>query len=317
MLGLRPFGALLGQFHETLKAWGWERAYPLFVKTGNLMVPQFPPDHRRELEAMAKASGVERDLLVFANTIPDMMKLVGCSTLLIESSRSATGQPLFGRNLDWPSVGSMHEYVVVTVYRPKGKHAFASIGYPPMLGCPSGINDAGLCLAQNEVYTSRDGSPRFNPAGTPMLLAFRRVLEECATIQEAEQLLCSLKRTKMCNMTVCDRNGGAVFEITPKNIVVRRPSEGIGVCTNHFRTNELATSLVCRRYAVLERSRELKELGVKEVAQQLHAVNQGKMTLQTMVFEPAALRLHLAFGKGPATALPLKPLELARFFKAE
>jgi hypothetical protein len=41
---------------------------------------------------MAKACGVDRDLLVFANTIPDMMKLVGCSTLIIEPSRSATGQ---------------------------------------------------------------------------------------------------------------------------------------------------------------------------------------------------------------------------------
>jgi isopenicillin-N N-acyltransferase-like protein len=121
----------------------------------------------------------------------------------------------------------------------------------------------------------------------------------------------------MCNLTVCDRRSGAVLEITPKNIVVRQPREGIGACTNHFRTKELATSLVCPRYAILEKSRELKALGVKEVAQQLHAVNQGKMTLQTMVFEPAALRLHLAFGKGPATALPLAPLELAPLFKAE
>jgi hypothetical protein len=315
VLGMKPFAGLLTQFQDTLKAWGRERMYPLFLKTGNLMLPQFPPDHRRELEAIAKASGVDRDLLVFANTIPDMMKLIGCSTLIVESSRSTTGQPLFGRNLDWPPVGSLHEYVLVTVYRPKGKHAFASIGYPPMLGCPSGINDAGLCLAQNEVYTSRDGSPRFSPAGTPMLLAFRRVLEECTTIHEAEQLLRSLQRTKMCNLTVCDRTGGAVFEITPKNLVVRRPQQGVGACTNHFRTQELATSLVCPRYALLEKSQELKKLGVTEVARQLHAVNQGKMTLQTMIFEPAALRLHLAFGIGPATALPLKRLELALLFE--
>jgi len=103
VLGVKPFSGLLSQLKETLKAWGWERAYPLFIKTGNLMVTQFPPDHLRELEAMAKASGVDRDLFVFANTIPDMMKLVRCSTLILEPSKSATGQPLFGRNLDWPS----------------------------------------------------------------------------------------------------------------------------------------------------------------------------------------------------------------------
>jgi hypothetical protein len=317
VLGMKPFAGLLTQFQDTLKAWGWERMYPLFIKTGNLMLPQFPPDHRRELEAIAKTSGVDRDLLVFANTIPDMMKLVGCSTLIIEPSRSTTGQPLFGRNLDWPPVGSLHENTLVTVYRPRGKHAFASIGYPPMLGCPSGINDAGLCLAQNEVYTSRDGSPRFNPTGTPMLLAFRRILEECTTIQEAEQLLRSLQRTKMCNLTVCDKTGGAVFEITPKSLVVRRPRDGIAACTNHFRTQELATSLLCSRYALLEKNQKLNKFGVTEVARQLHAVNQGTMTLQTMIFEPAALRLHLAFGKGPATALPLKRLELAPLLRAD
>ena len=33
-----------------------------------------------------------------------------------------------------------------------------------------------------------------------------------------------------------------------------------------------------------------------------------------MVFEPAALKLHLAFGKGPATRLPLHTLELKGLF---
>jgi isopenicillin-N N-acyltransferase-like protein len=141
------------------------------------------------------------------------------------------------------------------------------------------------------------------------------VLEECATVGEAETLLRSMRRTTYACLTLCDRDGGAVFEITPKNLVVRKAEKGVCACTNHFCTKGLALPCACRRLPVLEKCRELKALGLAEVAKKLHAVNQGAWTLQTMIFEPARLRLHLAFGKGPATALPLKALELGPLFK--
>ena len=53
----------------------------------------------------------------------------------------------------------------------------------------------------------------------------------------------------------CGSNGGAVFEITPKNVVVRKPVKGICACTNHFRSEELATNKKCYRYDILARSR--------------------------------------------------------------
>src|SRR5205085_6318195 len=109
--------------------------------------------------------------------------------------RSATGQPLFGRNLDYPTLGFLHEYTLVTVYRPTGKHAFVSIGFPGFIGCLSGMNDAGLTIAILEVYQTRDESPAFDAQGTPFALCFRRVLEECSTAAEAEALLRSMKRT--------------------------------------------------------------------------------------------------------------------------
>jgi len=56
----------------------------------------------------------------------------GCSSLLIEPSRSATGGPLFGRNLDFYGRGILHKYSLVAVYRPDGKHAFAAVTFP---GC--------------------------------------------------------------------------------------------------------------------------------------------------------------------------------------
>ena len=53
----------------------------------------------------------------------------------------------------------------------------------------------------------------------------------------------------------------------------------------------------------------------QSVELRLDAVNQGRLTLQTMIFEPAALKLHLAIGKCPASKLPLKELELGPLLK--
>jgi isopenicillin-N N-acyltransferase-like protein len=316
-LALKPATGLTKLADRFVKGSGWERLYPVLLKTGNIMLPQFPPDHRTELEEAAKASGWPKDLLVFANTIPDLRKLAGCSALLVEPARSATGGPLFGRNVDARPIGPLHEYTLVMVYRPAGKRAFASIVYPGMLGCASGMNDAGLALAELTVTTAADGSVALDPAGVPFTLALRRVLEECRTVEDAEKLLRSLKRTVRQNVAVCDQRHAVVFEITPKTLAVRPADGGVCACTNHFRTIALATQTDCPRYTTLVQSRGMGKLNVADVARQMDAVNQGAWTLETMVFETAALKLHLAFGKGPATRLPLHTLDLKDLFATE
>jgi isopenicillin-N N-acyltransferase like protein len=314
-LALKPASKLLTVAEEFKKSQRLEQVFPLLLKAGTAMAPQFPPRHLKELEAAAKASGWSRDLLVLGNTFPDLRKLGGCSALIVESGRSATGGPLFGRNLDWRPFGTLHEYTLVVVCRPEGKHAFASIVYPGMFGCVTGFNDAGLTLADLSVYAANDGSAKFDAAGTPYTLALRRVLEECSTVEEAEKLLRSLKRTTMLNVAICDKKRGAVFEITTKNIIVRGSFDDVCACTNHFRTRELATyATKCERYAVLEKSRESKTLTVADMAKKMGAVHQGETTLQTMVIETSALKLHLAFGKGPATRFPLRTLDLGDLF---
>jgi isopenicillin-N N-acyltransferase-like protein len=317
MLALKPASGLMMLADTFVKAQGWERLYPTFLKLGSFMAGRFPPDHLKELEAAAKASGWPRDLLVFGNTVPDLRKFGGCSVLMVEPGRSATHGLLFGRNLDWPPFAKLHEYTLVTVYRPQGKHAFASIAYPGMLGCFSGMNDAGLTLADLTVNSASDDSAKFNPAGTPYTLALRRVLEECATVEEAEKLLRAGTRTTMQNVAIADRKHGAVFEITTKTIVKRGSTDNICVCTNHFRSKELAVAgnAPCPRYELLAKSRESAPLAVTDVAKQMDAVNQGAWTQQTMVMETASLKLHLAFGAGPATRLPLASVDLRELFK--
>src|SRR5262245_17144732 len=102
VLVLKPASQLLKNVDDLLEAHGLKKLFPLLMKTGSVMTPQFPRDHLAELEAMSKHSDWPRDLLVFANTFPDLMSLTACSALLVSSEKSATGSPLFGRNLDIP-----------------------------------------------------------------------------------------------------------------------------------------------------------------------------------------------------------------------
>jgi predicted choloylglycine hydrolase len=278
------------------------------------LAKQLPPDHRDELRAFADQSGIDRDMGLLGNMLADIYRDISCSSLIVEPAKSATGGPLFGRNLDFYTLSLLDKYSLVTVHRPKGKHAFVSIGFPGLFGCLSGMNDAGLSLAVHEVFLSHDGSPIFNPKGMPYAFSFRRILEECTTIEEAEKLLRSTERTTILSLAVCDRQHCVVLEMTPKSVAARGPSDGILACTNHFRTDELAVFTWCPRYRKLILSRKSDQLDVAEVGKKMDEVNMGRMTVQTMIFEPAALKLHLAIGACPSSSLPLKLLELGPLF---
>jgi isopenicillin-N N-acyltransferase-like protein len=247
-------------------------------------------DHRTELEAMARASKRPFDLAMFANTVYDLSSTMGCSTVIAEGSRSSAGGPVMGRNFDWLPTRGMRAHTLIVVEHPVGKRSFAVVTVPPILGCISGMNDAGLSCTVNEIHLPQAADkPQFRWDGVPMLFAFRRVLEECATVDEAVTLLRSLKRTTTACLTVCDAKGGAVLEITPKTIEVRRAVNGVVCCTNHFCSQVLAKPTKCWRYEKLEPLYAADgKFGVAEVFTQLDAVNQGKYTLQSMVFEPAA-----------------------------
>lgn len=273
---------------------------------------------------MGRGAGVDMERLIVGNTMFDLKKVFACSALLVEPGRSATGGPLLGRNLDYPSLGYIQEHSLVTVYRPSGKHAFVSVGFPGLVGCLSGMNDAGLALAVLEVGQAKDGEPTFNALGIPYALCFRKLLEECTTIDEAYAMLQKLPRTVLLNLVVADRESVAVFEITPGRVARREPVDGTAPCTNHFCHRTLKVDDPVNVARTRDRMSLLEDLvggvdklGPEDVRQHLHAVNLGKLTLQTMLFEPRTLRLHLAVGKIPASQAPFRVIDLAPLLKGD
>lgn len=316
MLAIRNAPDLTGLHQQFLKDSGQEKAYPLIVIAAKQLRDNFPKHHLEEMEAAAMAADRNLDRLYFANTIADLSSGLGCSTVVVEKERSKTGSPLFGRNFDWLPSKGIAEHTLIVVYKGEGKRAFAAITVTPIEGVVSGMNDAGLCVTINEISLkkSKDKAP-FNWKGTPLLLSFRRVLEECSTVAEAEKLLRSMERTTSCCLTICDANGGVVFEITPKNLEVRPAENGVCCCTNHFRTDKLMVENKCWRYDRLAPlCKPGEKLGVKEVFSRLDDVHQGKATLQAMVFEPKERVLHFAYGEGPATRKDPHRINLGKLF---
>ena len=304
------------QLHKVGFLWG------MFAYSGNNMVKGFPADYRTEMDAMVKASKTDRAGVVVGNTFFDLQKAIACSALLVGPERSAVKGPLLGRNLDYPSLNYINHYSLVTVVRPRGKHAYAAIGFPGLIGVVSGMNDAGLALGVLEVYDVKAGEKTFDSKGLPYALCHRRLLEECTTIAEAKTLLEKLPRTTTINLAVADSDGVAVFEITPGSVVQRDPSKGLGVCTNHYLSPKLKPQTPLNindsyeRYETLEKAvKGDKRLSPDEIRRKLNEVNLGELTLQTMVFEPRALKLHLSIGKVPASSQPLTTLDLKPLFK--
>lgn len=319
VLAVKAAPGLDGLRREFLKDSKQEDAYDGIKLLARQLKKNFPKDHLVEMDAAAKHGGQEADLLYFANTVYDLSSGMGCSTVVVEPGRSKTGAPLFGRNFDWLPSKGIDDHTLVIVYQPKGKKAFATVTICPITGCISGMNEDGLAVTINQIQLNQSkDKPAFNWKGTPTLALYRRVLEECGSVAEAEELLKKSERTSTSCMTICDPKGGAVFEISPKAVATRRAVNDVCCCTNHFRTDLLGVGEKCPRMTtLLPLQKGDATFGVSDVFASLDGVNLGKDTLQSMVFEPKARALHLKLGdlKAPATKKEAVTLELAKLFK--
>ena len=308
--------------------------WPQVQKKAAGLEANFPEAHRAELKALADAAGrdvVSHDRLVAANGLFDLGHVPhselarGCSSAIVPPELSATKGLLFGRNLDFFHFGYLHRYSLLMVYRSNDprKRAFVSAGFPGLVGCYTGMNDAGLTIASHEVQDP-DATTLFNPRGVPSYMTYRRVLEECATVGDAVKLLDGADRASVTSLVVADTQGGAVIEVTPDTLAVRRFKDKPGVCTNHFcamKNPKLVEKFdTFKRFDVLSESvqgTKDKRVGIDDLQKGLHAArlvgaDGADLTIQTFVFEPAERKVHLRFGdgNGPATAGKLVTLNL-------
>ncbi len=92
----------------------------------------------------------------------------------------------------------------------------------------------------------------------------------------------------------------ATAEITPEGVTVRVriARQGGTISTNHQRGEDQDTAGQCWRYDLLHEmsGAQFGHIGVKELQGMMEKVQQGKMTMQSMVFEPKNQVMYLATG---------------------
>ncbi len=293
---------------------GWEG----LIARGRNFWRYVPENYRRELVTMAEAAGLNHDELFAINVLPDIYRSIACSSLIVLPERSATGKVLFGRNLDFFSPRQLYRYTIVKVYESDGGgHRFVSIGFPGFVGCLTGMNDAGLCLAVHEVHFTNDGSPICSPHGIPYAMMTRQIMEHCSNVEEAIAHLRKSPRTTLLNIALCDPKRAVVAEITPKTVAVREAARGLLACTNHFCTPELKVFVISRRYGELLEAYNIPKIDVATVQKKLDDVNLGFLSIQSVVFEPEDLVMHLSAGFPPVTKRPYHRLEMRTFLQSE
>jgi isopenicillin-N N-acyltransferase like protein len=208
-----------------------------------------PPDIREEMQAITKASGIDYETLLMINIIPNFYNLFESGVVACES-KSIEKTPVFGGNINLfnnPIVP--RDIQLVVVYHVKGKKSFASITFPGMLGCFTGINEHGLCLGNILVSNAKD-NPELE--GLPSALVNRSILENASNIEEASRIIEKSERITPGNLILCDENTTKVIEYSPSQIFYRLPNKDTLFATNYFFTEEMSYSKVSQNEWGLE-----------------------------------------------------------------
>jgi hypothetical protein len=317
VLGVKPAAGAVTVFKDLLAHEKLDKLLPLLRRFGDLMLGRYPDDYKREFEAMAKHSGLDRDLLVIGNSFTELRHLAGCSALMVDKDRSSTGGPLFGRNWDFPPIPGMHQYQMLIVYKPTGKQPFAVVGFPGAVAAcasSSGMNAAGLAIGGNLIKGSADKAPQVDWEKAPSAVIARRILEECKTTADAEALATKDRPAERHTLVTCDATGGRVLEITPKTLKARHGDGGLTFATNHFECDGLSLGdqgiFNCPRTDLFRKATFGEKVTPDAVAKLMNTVCQGDWTAHSFVFEPATLKLRISFGDGKTTATNVEPTEI-------
>jgi hypothetical protein len=160
-------------------------ALPLFgglVFLARQFLPQIPGHLRQEMGAVAAGAQVSFGTILLLNVTDDLANHTPrCSALAVGGSHSRDGRYIMGRNLDYPLfIDILARLQTLFLLESSRRLGLASLAWPGYVGVCTGINRAGVALAQLSV-PSRDRSLR----GLPAALRFRLALDTGSKKQTA------------------------------------------------------------------------------------------------------------------------------------
>lgn len=216
-----------------------DQGMPAFAGECEEIMRRHCPELLEELGGLGEAAGLDHDALmtlsITAPYDPDDLPQRACTVLAVLPGRSAEGRTIVGRNFDFFHDVSAESAATYTAYPDKG---YASLGNCDIwTGREDGVNEAGLFVGQAAFF--RQG---LKP-GITFWFIVRMLLERCATVGEALDLVSGLPHSAGWTYLLADSSGdAAVVEPTGSGVAVRRARDGLLLLTNHAVCPECAGS---------------------------------------------------------------------------
>jgi hypothetical protein len=195
--------------------------------------PYIPPHLQQEMTALAAGAEVSLGGILLLNGVDDLANnSPRCSSLAVGDGRTAQGDYLMGRNLDYPVFTEyLSQLQTLFLISPHQGQRLASLAWPGYVGVCTGINASGVALAQLSSM-SRDRTLK----GTPAAMRFRQALEEGDTVAGVAESVLKAPGTIGNNLMLCGPKEALVLEISARHGAVRRPERGLLTTTNHFQS---------------------------------------------------------------------------------
>ncbi len=148
--------------------------------------PFIDPRYLAEMDAIAKATGHEKEEIRLANFFPELFH---CSGFAIFGEATRGGTLYHGRILDYLRGMGLEQNAVVIVSKPDKGHAWVNISYSGFVGSVSAMNEKKVAIGE------MGGRGEGNWDGKPMAQLVREVMEKAGTIEEAVEIMRKGPRT--------------------------------------------------------------------------------------------------------------------------
>lgn len=281
------------------------------IKRGRRLERYVPGAYREEMHGIAQGAGMSYDDILLAHTFLEAVQATACSCYAAYGAATRGGRLVFGRNLDFLSLGIAHRCQVIAFHKPDNGIPFLSITWPGWCGVLTAVNMEGLCVGPLNVARLATGL-----VGQPYVILFRRIAQEARTCEEALALLRSTPRTFSNNVLLTQTQPvrrALVAEYTAADMAVREPREGDDfiAATNHFRKLgrkvEWQDDKGFRRYPTLVRTlrdyRGRIDLNTDVLAAPRVALPNN---LHAFVAAPEERKFRLSLGRIPAANGPYR-----------
>lgn len=243
-----------------------------------------------EMAAMSKSAQIKKNRLQELNFFPELFH---CSGIVVGKKATKDGLIRQVRVLDYMRDIGLQNNAVLIVYMPNDYHAWVSVSYAGFIGTVTAMNDQGLVVGE----MGGRGEGKWD--GIPMAFLLRRIMEECATVDQAIELMKSVPLTCDYYYIISDKNGNmagikAIAE-SSEPVVVFRAGEKITELPGALDDIVYISGQGERAETLFTRLKEnYGKIDIEKLIETIKRPVSMKSNLHNAIFEPQTLNIWFA-----------------------